>query len=343
MNNILKDIPKIELHCHLDGSVRAETMYELLNASNKIKGESFEEFKEKVKVEKECKSLIEYLEKFEYPLLVMQNEENIERIAYELLEDLHKQNVKYVEIRFAPYLSMEKGLSFDQVVKSVINGMKRAKKDYGIMSNIILICMRHESLERSMSVVNLGEKYLGKGVVAVDLAGNEADFPPEIHQESFELAYKKGYNITVHAGETGNYENIIKSIQLLHAERIGHGIAAINDTKTMEIIKENNVFLEMCPISNLQTKAVEDIKAYPIKDFINRGINVTVNTDNVTVSNTSLEKEYKFLMNELDFNIEDIVKLIHTSIDATFLSKSEKINLRDIINKELKELNIFHN
>ena len=339
MSEILKKIPKIELHCHLDGSVRPETMYELLGKEIEELGvKNIQEFEDLVMVKGECDSLKEYLEKFGYPLKVMQNQENIERITYELLEDLSKQNVKYVEIRFAPFLHMEEGLSFDQVVDSVLKAMDRAKDDFNILSNAILICMRHESMENSLKVVEYGEKYLGRGVVAVDLAGNEHDFPPETHKEAFELAHEKGYNITIHGGETGIVENIPKSIEYLYAKRIGHGVAAIKDPKVMELLKEKNIFLEMCPTSNLQTKAVNSIENYPIRRYMEEGIGVTINTDNTTVSNTSLYKEYKLLMDKMDFSIEEILKLIDNGVEASFLSAREKEDLRKVVQDELIKL-----
>lgn len=338
MKEILRKIPKIELHCHLDGGVRPQTMYELLlQDGEKLEMKDIKEFEKLVMVKEECDSLKEYLEKFSYPLRVMQKQENIERITYELLEDLSKQNIKYVEIRFAPFLHMEGGLTFDEVVESVLKGMDRAKGDFNISSNAILICMRHESVENSLKVVEYGEKYLGNGVVAIDLAGNEHDFPPEMHKEAFQLAHAKGYNITIHGGETGIVENISKSIELLHAKRIGHGIAAIKDPKVMELLKEKNIFLEMCPTSNLQTKAVNSIEVYPIRKYLEKGIGVTINTDNITVSNTSLNKEYELLMDKMDFSIEEILKLIDNSVEAAFISRNEKEDLRKIIKDELKK------
>lgn len=338
MKNILRKLPKIELHCHLDGSVRPKTMYELLqHEDEEIEKMGFGKFKKLIRVEKDCPSLNDYLKKFSYPLKVMQNRENIERITYELMEDLSRQNVKYVEIRFAPFLSMEGGLNFDEVVESVLEGMNRGKKDFGIRANGILISMRHDEEEKSLEVVKQGEKYIGKGIVAVDLAGSE-DFPPEIHKEAFQLAHKLGYHITVHAGETGISENIVKSIELLKAERIGHGIAAAKDPKVMKLIKEKEVFLEMCPISNLQTKAINNIEDYPIMDFMNKGLKVTVNTDNTTVSNTTLEREYELLIDKLNFTLEDIVVLVLNSVEAAFINKKEKEILSEIIKKEIEVL-----
>lgn len=339
--DVLKLLPKTELHCHLDGSVRPKTMYELLLKEGIIEVNDFREFEELVMVKDDCKSLIEYLKKFQYPLSIMQKKENMERITYELLEDLNAQNVKYVEIRFAPYLHTKEGLSFEEVVESTLMGMERAKKDFGIWSNAVLICMRNERVEESIKVIKNGAKYIGKGVVAVDLAGNEQDFPPEIHQKAFNLAYDMGYNITIHAGETGIAENIPKSIELLHAQRIGHGIAAAKDPKVMELLKEKNIFLEMCPISNLQTKSVKSIEDYPIRKFLAKGLKVTVNTDNITVSNTSLEREYQLLMEKLDFTIEEVVGLIQNSIDAAFIKDNERDILRKKVDEELRNMELI--
>lgn len=324
----LKELSKIELHCHLDGSVRLESLYELLLAGGHIEEQPMDEFEKLVSVGESCDSLKEYLEKFDWPLKVMQTEENLERITYEILEDFSRQNIIYAEIRFAPYLHMARGLDFDQVLRSVLAGKTRAEKDFDIKSNFILIAMRHEDPARSLELVEKGGRYLNKGIVAVDLAGNEHDFPAEIHEEAIELAHKLGYKLTIHAGETGIERNIDIAVNRLGAQRIGHGIAAIKDDSIMEMLAEKNIYLEMCPISNIDTKAVETIEDYPIRDFIKRGIGVTINTDNTRVSDTCLEKEYRFLMDNLDFTIEEIKLLINNSLEAAFIGESEREELR---------------
>lgn len=325
----LSELKKIDLHCHLDGSVRLSSLYELLLEAGEIDEQEEEEFKSLVSVGENCDSLKSYLEKFDWPLKVMQSQENLERITYEILEDFSKQNIIYAEIRFAPFLHMEEGLSFDEVLEAVLAGKDRAEEDFDISSNLILIAMRHEEASKSLDLVKSGEKYLDKGVVAVDLAGNEHDFPGEIHQEAIDLAQKLGYKITIHAGETGISENIAIAVNQLHASRIGHGIAAIKDESIMDLLLEKNIYLEMCPISNIDTGAVDKIADYPIRDFIHRGIGVTINTDNTTVSDTSLEDEYRFLMENLDFTLEEIKELIKNSIEAAFISEEEKRLLRE--------------
>lgn len=329
-------LKKVELHCHLDGSLRPETMFEILKDEKDLSRLSLEEFTNLVQVKEDNDSLVEYLKKFKYPGKAMQTRENLARVTYELLEDLSNQNVMYVEIRFAPYLHMNEGLSFDEVMESVIGGLDSAKEEFDIDGNLILIGMRHESLEKTIELVKEGKKYLDSGVVGFDIAGDEEGFAPEIHKEAFLLAKDLGYNLTVHAGETGRVENIWTAIDDLRAQRIGHGIAAINDELLMEELSKREIFLEMCPISNMQTKAVEKLEAYPIKEFLNRGIKVTINTDNMTVSGTNLKKEYEFLMDNYDLEMKDIIALVENSIDGSWVSEEKKELMREKLKNSIE-------
>lgn len=338
---VLDRIPKVELHYHVDGSVRPETILELALKENvKLLETELSKFKTYVQVSEECTSLKEYLQKFDLTLAIMQREENIKRIVIELLEDLASQNVKYVELRCSPYLFMKGGLSFEQVVESILSGMMEGKQKFNIKSNLILICMRHHSPKESIEVVKKGKKYIGKGVVAVDLAGNEADFPPELHKEAFKLAKEYGYHITVHAGEVAAPKNVITAIKDLYAERIGHGVYAEKDEEAYRLIRECGTAVEVCLTSNVQTHAVEDIKVHPIKSYFEKGIKVTINTDNTTVSNTNLKKEYEILINEFGFSMKDIKAVIMNAVDASFLSEEEKRQLAAEVEEDFKLLNI---
>lgn len=335
----LQKLPKIDLHCHLDGSIRPETMLEIALKENiLVPHTEINEFRESTQVSPDCKSLKEYLSKFALTSDVMQKSEYIYRITEELLEDLSKDNVKYIEIRFAPLLHVEKGMTFEEVVESVLKAMKDAEKSYGIKSNLILAFMRHHSLEENIEVVEKGKAYLGKGVVAVDMAGNEQDFPPELHEKAFKLAEKYGFHRTVHAGETGIPENIITSIKDLKAERIGHGISAHLDEEVFEFIKENKIPLEICISSNVQTKGVQSFEVHPIKKYLDEGIMVTVNADNTTVSNTTLAKEYEILMNKQGFTLEDIKKAILNGVKSSFASEEEKKELLKVFEDEMDKI-----
>ncbi len=254
-------LPKIELHCHLDGSVRPSTIIELANMKNiDIPSKNIDEIKNMMVAPKDCKSLDEYLKRFELPGLIMQDEDSLERIAFELMEDASKENIVYIEIRFAPLLHINKGLNTKQVIESVLKGIKRAESIYDIKGNLILSCMRTMSVESSYDVIEAGKEYLNNGVVAVDLCSSENEQFCEQFEEPISLARSYGYRITIHAGETGIGENVYDAITLLKAERIGHGVFIKDCEKAYNLVKENNVTLEMCPTSNLQTKAIKNIE-----------------------------------------------------------------------------------
>ncbi len=328
----INKMPKIELHCHLDGSVRPETLFELSKKEGLNLGvESIEEFRKLVEVPDDCKSLDEYLEKFDIANKVMQTKENLTRITYELMEDVAQDNVKYIEIRFAPLLHINKGLTFEEIVESVICGIKRAEEEFDIYGNLILSCMRTMPVEACFEVVEKGAKYLGKGVVAIDLCSSERANFPEVFQEPINLAEKLGYRITIHAGETGIGENVLKSIDLLHAERIGHGVYSKDCPEAYKLLKEKNITLEVCPTSNVHTKAVASYEEHPMKAYFEDGIKVTMNTDNMTVSNTDLNKEYQILEDKNIFTEEDYKQMYSYSIEASFASEDIKNKLRAYI------------
>jgi len=264
-------------------------------------------------------------------MTVMQKAEYLERISYEFIEDCALDNVKYVEVRFAPVQHGDQGLTFDEIVESVLRGLAKGKEDFGTESNLILCAMRHLPVEKSVELVEMAEKFLNKGVVAIDLAGNEHDFPPEIHQKAFDLAHKMGFKITIHAGETGLPENITKSVELLHADRIGHGVFAYKNEAVVKALIEKGTVLEVCPTSNVQTMAVKSVADHPVKDYFDQKINITMNTDNRTVSNTTMTKEYDLVEDGLGFTEKEFMEIYETSIAASFASDPVKEWLKTFI------------
>ncbi len=325
------NMPKIELHCHLDGSIRPSTLFELavsLGITNKTTLESFSPL---IRVSNDCSSLVDYLKCFDMPIEVMQRKESLRRIARELIEDVAKTNVKYIEVRFAPHLHTNKGLTFEQVISSVLEGLEEGKTLTGTRYNLILCCMRHMPLSTSMEVVELGLPFLGNGVVAIDLAGDEAHFPPNIHAAAFQKAKALGYHITVHAGETGNAQNVLDAIENLCAERIGHGLAIKDEPHAYAFVKKNQTPLEMCPTSNVQTQGVKHFSEHPIMAFLKDGIHTTINTDNMTVSGITLETECFCLSEDLDAQTEDIWFLYKNALEASFASEEDKAYLRTLI------------
>ncbi|MHA5068174.1 adenosine deaminase [Cetobacterium somerae] len=330
-----KKLPKIELHCHLDGSVRPETIIELAKIESvDLPTSNIETIKNILIAPMECTSLNEYLQRFQVPVAIMQSKESLKRVAYELMEDSAKENIKYIEIRFAPLLHTDKGLSPEEIIQSVLEGIKEGEKNYDIKGNLILSFLRHMPTETIYDVIEVGKKYLGDGVVAIDLCASEERGFCEKFIHPFSLGKEYGYNITIHAGETGIGENVLDAIQTLGAERIGHGIHIKNCKEAYELVKEKNIFLEMCPTSNVQTKAVNSFDAHPILDFHRDGIKVTINTDNRTVSNTTLTNECHVIKENFEIDLDTYKNIYFNSVDAAFTDCQTKEKLKNLL-KEL--------
>lgn len=328
----LTKLPKIELHCHLDGSVRPKTIIELaVKEGIKIPSYDIEIIRDMMIAPLECTSLDEYLKRFDLPVAVMQSNESLRRISYELLEDCAKENIKYIEIRFAPLHHMKKGLTIDEIISSVLDGIKDAEEKYDIKGNIILSCLKFMPVETVFDVVESGKKFIGKGVVAIDLAANEEDGFSEKFVEPISLAREYGYRVTIHAGETGIGKNVLESVEMLGAERIGHGVAIKDHEEAYNIVKDKGITLEMCPTSNVQTKAIDSFINHPIHDFYKDEIKVTINTDNRTVSNTTLSNEFNIVLNEFNINYEDYKKLYYFGVDAAFTDLETKKKLKEYI------------
>ena len=326
-------LPKIELHCHLDGSLRPETIIDIAKREGiRLPSIEIEELEKELIAPLECESLDEYLKRFAIPNLVMQSKGNLRRITFELFEDSAQENVKYMEVRFAPLLHVAQGLRVEEVIESVIAGMKDAEAKFDIKGNIILSCMRTMSVESAFEVVEKGKEFLGKGVVAIDLcASEEAGFCGQF-VEPIALAREYGYHVTIHAGETGVGKNVLEAVELLGAERIGHGVFIKDCTGAYDIVKEKQVVLEMCPTSNVQTKAVNHFSEHPIYQFHQNGIKVTVNTDNRTVSDTTMAKECTIIFNEFALSEKDYRQIYLTSVEASFADRETKEKLKKYIN-----------
>lgn len=319
----IKSMPKAILHLHLDGSLRPETVYKWLKEEGK--NVTLEQVKKDLMVDKDCRDLNEYLQKFELPLQVLQTEEHIEQATYELFEDLAKQNVIYAEIRFAPSLHTKQGLTYEKVVESAIRGMNKAKEKYKIQGNLLLCCMRGEDNTISnLTTVATAKKYLNKGVCGLDLAGAEALFPTSEFVDIFRIAKSQGIPFTIHAGEAAGSESIKKAIEF-GAKRIGHGVRCLEDEKIVGELAQKEIPLEICPISNLQTRATGE--KHPIEEIYKKGIPTTINPDNNTVSNTNIIEEYKWVLENTNLTINDIIKMNQNAIRGAFIPVQEKATL----------------
>ncbi|GGI86363.1 adenosine deaminase [Shewanella gelidii] len=322
------DVPKIDLHCHLDGSVRPQTIIDLAAQQElEIPSQDIEVINNLMIAPESCKDLVEYIERFELPISVMQTEEALTRISYELFEDAAKENVKYLEVRFGPLLHVQQGLSLDQVIASVVKGMQLAQDEYDIQGNYILSILRTMDLDRVYEVIDAGLPYLGQGVVAFDLAGAELPGFSQTFVPHAQYAKAKGYRITIHAGEQGSGQNVFDAVHLLNAERVGHGIHMKDHADAYNLVKAQNVALETCPSSNVQTKAVESLASHPLRDFYQDDVLITINTDNRTVSNTTMTDEVAKVMQQFDLTEQDYHAIYRTSVEKSFASAEVKQQL----------------
>lgn len=326
----------IDLHLHFDGSLLPRTILELAREQNlSLPAEEPDELKLFLTAPEDCGSLNEYLEKFDLPLLLLQTKEAIRRAMYTLLSSLKEQGMLYAELRFSPQSHLRKGLTQEDVVKAAILGMQEATAGSFFMARLILCCMRGaENEEANKKTVETAAAFLGRGVAAVDLAGAEALFPTADYEELFAYAKRLGVPFTIHAGEADGPESIEAALRF-GAARIGHGVRAREDERLLALLKERQIPLEMCPTSNVQTKAVGSFSEHPILAYLRSGLKVTVNTDNMTVSDTTIEREYSRLSQELGMTEEEHRDLLFNAVDAAFLTKEERGRMKDVIGRVL--------
>jgi adenosine deaminase len=333
----VKSLPKAELHCHLDGSMRVETIMDIAKKENvKLPSNDLKELKKILEVGMECKSLEEYLRPFDITAEVLQTEYSLTRATYELAEDAAAENVRYIEIRFAPLWHIRK-LSLTQVIEAVLEGARKGEKDFNIKIGIIICGIRHTSPEDTMKVAELAVAYKNRGVVGFDLAGAEKDFPAKDHKESFYLIINNNINTTVHAGEAYGTESIDQALHYVSANRIGHGTRLREDGDLLNYVNDHRIPLEMCITSNVQTKAVQTIEDHPLKFYFDLGLRVTLNTDNRLISDANLTDEYMLAINKLGFTAREIQYLIVNGFKSAFLPLHEKITMIKEITKELEE------
>lgn len=333
----LQRLPKTDLHVHLDGSLRIETILDLA-AQQKVKlpGDTPDALRPFVQVGDDCKSLVEYLKAFDVTLSVMQTYDSLVRTAFELAEDAAKENVRYMEVRYSPILHQQKGLTLHAIVQAVLEGLAQAEKRYDIKTGVILCGMRHISPEISLKLADLTVAFKNKGVVGFDLAGAEEDFPAKRHKEAFGRVLANNINCTLHAGEAYGPESVHQAIHLCGAHRIGHGVRLVEDGDLLNYVNDHRIPLECCPSSNVQTKAVKRMCDHPIRLYFDLGLRVTVNTDNRLVTDTTVSHEYLTLHEHLGFDLDEIKEVILMGFKSAFLPYALKRAMLAEVVDELK-------
>ena len=318
--NVFESLPKTDLHVHLDGSLRLATMLELAEGEGvKLPADTPERLAAAMHCGENTGSLVEYLKAFDVTLAVMQTEEALYRVAYELAEDAARENVRYMEVRYAPMLHQRNGLRQAAVVEAVLAGLRQADKDFGIESNVIICGIRNISPESSLEMARLAVAYKNRGVVAFDLAGAEYDHPAKHHREAFQLIRNNNINCTIHAGEAFGPESIGQALHVCGAHRLGHGCRLREDGGLLHYVNDHRIALEVCPSSNVQTGAVSSIASHPLKLYHDLGLRVTVNTDNRLITDTTVSRELHLCHVQMGLEPKDIVRIVLNGFKAAFL------------------------
>ena len=332
---ILKRLPKVLLHEHLDGVLRPETIIELAKAAKygQLPAEDPEALARWFHQGANQGSLPKYLEGFAHTIAVMQTEEALERVAYEQAEDLSRDGVVYFETRFAPIFHTRKGLTHQQVVSAVLKGLERGRRDFGISSGLIICAMRN--MDVSLEMAELAVDFRERGVVGFDLAGEEGGFPPKKHVDAFHYIQRQNFNITIHAGEGFGKESIWQAIQYCGAHRIGHGTRliedfAVADGKAVKLgdlaqyVLDKRIPLEICLLSNVHTGAARSLAEHPFKIFYQEKFRVTLNTDNRLMSDTTMTKEFEAARDTFGLSLEDFEKITINAMKSAFLPYDQR-------------------
>ena len=337
-SELLRRLPKAELHCHLDGSVRPSTLLELGREYKKpLPRDDEQALAEYMRVD-DARSLEDYLARFDVTLGVMQTPEALERIAYELSIDAAADGVRYIEVRYAPVLNTREGMSLEVAVESAIKGLERAERDGGAMARVLVTALRHLSPGVSLELARLAVAYKDRGVVGFDLAGGELGNPASPHAPAFAYAREHDLACTCHAGEGADASYVREAVHVCGAHRIGHATRLIEDESLTRYVNDRRIALEICLTSNVQTHAVDSYDAHPLRDYFDRGVNVVLNTDNRLMSGTTLTDEYMHAASTLGFSFDELSQIALNGFASAFIPWEERERLITAAKAEIDTL-----
>ena len=325
---LLRRLPKAELHCHLDGSVRPSTMIELAREHGVTLPASDPESLARHMLVTDARNLEDYLARFETTLSVMQWAPAIERIAFELAEDAHRDGVWYLETRFAPVLNARQGLQLPDIVDAAIRGLARAERELGIVGRVIVTALRHQPAEVSLELARLAVSFKGRGVAGFDLAGGEAGNPASVHRGAFAFALAHDMACTCHAGEGAGGESVREAVHACGVHRIGHGTRLFEDASLLDYVNDHRIPVEICITSNVQTR-VATYRDHPVRRYFDAGLNVVLNTDNRLMSGTTLTDEYLHAATNLGFTAKELGRVALNSFESAFLPHQERSALAE--------------
>jgi len=331
-------LPKVELHRHLEGSLRLETMLDIAHRDGLTVPMGMLNLSGLVQVQdQDPMTFTNFLDKFKTLRLFYRSPDVIHRVTREAVEDAAKDNVRYLELRFTPVaLSRAEGFPLHDVMDWVITSSQEAAKKNKIKVGLIASVNRHESPELAEQVAWLAAEHLKNGIVGLDLAGNEAEFPTKPFYEIFKEAKQAGLRMTIHAGEWGPAANVLDALENFEAERIGHGVRVLEDEKITAMARERGAVFEVCVTSNYQSGVVNALSAHPLPRMLEAGLKATVNTDDPSVSRITLSHEYQHVCEELNVQMDVLKHSVLTAANASFLKDDEKTKLVNSLKKELK-------
>jgi adenosine deaminase len=341
---LLEALPKTDLHCHLDGSLRLPTILQLAEQQKiRLPADDEQGLAKAIHQGEVCKNLEDYLVAFDVTLSVLQTEEALYRAAYELAVDASEENVRYLEVRYSPALHQQKGLKMTTVIDAVLEGLREAKRETGIKYGVIVCGLRHINPQISVRLAELAVAYKNRGVIGFDLAGAEVNFPAKDHKDAFQLILKNNVNCTAHAGEAYGPESIAQAIHYLGAHRIGHGTRLREDGDLLNYVNDHRIPIEACLSSNVQTGAVPSVASHPLKFYFDYGLRVTINTDNRLITDTTVTKELWLAHTELGLSLEDLTTIIVSGFKSAFLPFREKQDMLLQVNEQVhRTLEQFH-
>lgn len=335
---LLKTLPKVLLHEHLDGVLRPQTVIDLARdvQYSDLPTDDPEKLAQWFHHGANQGSLAKYLEGFKHTIAVMQTEEALERVAYEQAEDLSRDGVVYFETRFAPLFHTQRVLTHQQVVAAVLKGLAHGRQDFGVQSGLIICAMRNMNV--SLEMAELAVDFRERGVVGFDLAGEEGGYPPKKHVDAFHYIQRENFNITIHAGEGFGKESIWQAIQYCGAHRIGHGTRLIDDIAVADgkavklgdlaqYVLDKRIPLEICLLSNVHTGATPSLEQHPFKIFYQKKFRVTLNTDNRLMSNTTMTQEFEAAAETFGLTLDDFEKITINAMKSAFLPYGRRCDL----------------
>ena len=326
-SELLRRLPKAELHCHLDGSVRPETLLELAREYEQpVPRDDAESLREYMRVD-DARSLEDYLARFDVTLGVMQTEEALARIACELSVDAARDGVRYIEVRYSPVLNTRGGLALGAAVEAPLRGLERAEREGGAMARVIICGLRHLEPEVSLELARLAVAYKHRGVVGFDLAGGELGNPASRHAAAFAYARAHDLACTCHAGEGADAASVREAVHLCGAHRIGHATRLVEDESLTQYVNDRRIALEICLTSNVQTRAVDSYESHPLRRYFDRGMNVVLNTDNRLMSGTTLTDEYAHAARALGFDFDELARIALNGFESAFLPWEQREQL----------------